>query len=180
MKPSPPMITPGFDSIAEFEGDWYVAHTKSRFEKSFAEDLRKMGVNYFLPMREKVYVSSGKKRKSVLPLFTSYVFFCSEDPEIKTKVFRTNRIASVMDVVERERFVSELSAIEAAIKNDMTLSTVESLPVGQSCRVVSGVMLGTEGVVVEHLQNKAKVVLEVSVLGKGVEMELDSSMIEKI
>jgi transcription antitermination factor NusG len=40
--------------------------------------------------------------------------------------------------------------------------------------------MGTEGTVIGVAAGKAKVVLEVYVLGKGVEMEIDSSMVEKI
>lgn len=172
-------ITPGYESIREFEGNWYVAHTKSRFEKAFVKDLYNLGMKYYLPMKEKIYVSSGKKRRSLLPLFTSYVFFCSPDPEARAKAFKTNRIASLMDVVETEKFISELAVIETALRNDINVSLIDFLPAGQACRVISGAMLGTEGVVIGCVTNKSRIVIEVSVLGKCVEMELDSSMLEK-
>jgi transcription antitermination factor NusG len=177
---TPPMIPPGYESVREFEGHWYVAHTKARFEKAFACDLLNKDIAYFLPMKEKVYVSSGKKRRSILPLFTSYVFFCSDDPEVKTNVYRTNRIASIISVVESERFVDQLAAVESALKNDIELSIIDRIPVGESCRVTSGAMMGTEGTVIGYSSGMAKIVLEVDVLGKGVEMELESSMVEKI
>jgi len=172
------MITPGYESIKQFEGQWYVVHTRSRFEKALACDLLRLGINYYLPMRLKTYISSGKKRRSMLPLFTSYLFYCSQDVEDKSKVFQTGRAVSIMDVVERERFVKELSAIEAAITNNSSLEAFENIPIGRRCRVISGALLGTEGVAIECRPDKARVVLEVSVLGKGVVMEIDRSMLE--
>jgi transcription antitermination factor NusG len=177
---TPPILTPGYESIEQIEGNWYVAHTKSRFEKAFVMDLMNMGICHFLPMKEKVYVSGGKKRRSMLPLFTSYVFFCSRDTEAKTMAFKTGRLASIMDVVDRERFVSELSAVYNAVTADFDISLVDQLPLGVPCRITGGVMMGTEGTVIGVAAGKAKVVLEVYVLGKGVEMEIDSSMVEKI
>jgi transcription antitermination factor NusG len=180
MLQSPPQSTPGFESICEFEGRWYVAHTKSRFEKQLALDLARLRINYFLPMKEKTYISGGKKRRSILPLFTSYLFFCSPVQEAKTEVFRTGRVATIIDVADRERFVTELCAIEKALKSNISLKLTEILPVGQRCRINSGAMLGTEGVVLQCLEGKSRVVMEVSVLGKGVEMEIDSAMLEKV
>ncbi len=175
-----PMITPGYESIKQFEGQWYVVHTRSRFEKALAADLLRLGINYYLPMKLKTYVSSGKKRRSMLPLFTSYMFYCSQDIEDKTKVYQSGRAVSIMEVVEREKFIKELAAIEAAILNNSTLETFDSIPVGQRCRVTSGALLGTEGVAIECKPGKARVVLEVSVLGKGVVMEIDRSMLETL
>ncbi len=180
MKHEPPIITPGYETIRSFEGNWYVAHTKARFEKALVFDLLRLGVNYFLPLKKKTYVSSGKKRKSLLPLFTSYIFLCSSDTEIKTKLFETKKIASLITVTDREKFVSELAAVEAAINSDINLVLADTIPEGKPCRVVSGAMLGTEGTVLGYKKDKARVLIEVSVLGKGVEMEVDTGMIEKV
>lgn len=180
MTRTPPQSYPEKISVSEFEGNWYVAHTKSRFEKALACDLIDLGIAYFLPMREKKYVSGGKKRVAMLPIFTSYLFLCSPDTEAKATVFRTGRIASIIDVVDRDRFVRELCAIEKALENDLSLTLTERLTSGQSCRVISGAMMGTEGRILQVLEGKSRVVLEISALGKGVEMEIDSTMLEKI
>src|SRR5688500_18969133 len=43
----PPALSPRVARIGEVEGDWYVAHTKSRQEKAFAADLLRRGIDYF-------------------------------------------------------------------------------------------------------------------------------------
>ncbi len=173
-------ITPGYESITQFDGQWYVVHTRSRFEKALAADLLRLGICYYLPMRLKSYVSSGKKRRSLLPLFTSYLFCCSPDKEAKTRLYQSGRVVSVIEVIDRNRFVKELAAIEAALADNHSLETYDSIPIGQRCRVISGALLGTEGVAIECKPGKARVVLEVTVLGKGVVMEIDRSMLETI
>lgn len=180
MEPEIPSITPGYESIREFNGRWAVAHTRSRFEKALAGDLLRLGINYYLPLRLKTYVSSGKKRRSMLPIFTSYLFYCLENSEDKAKIFKTGRVTSVMEIVDQDKFINELSAIQTALQADMNFDVYDKIPVGQKCRVACGALLGTEGTVIECRPNKSKVVMEVSVLGKGVAMEIDSSMLEVI
>ena len=70
----PPMIPPGLSSIADLSGQWWIAHTKSRFEKAFARDLLCRGIGYFLPLIQRVKVIGGKKRQTSLPLFPSRIF----------------------------------------------------------------------------------------------------------
>ena len=68
---SPPVLTPGVQSLKDLCGRWWVGHTKSRFEKAFAWDLLRRGIGYFLPMVERVRISGGRKRRLMAPLFPS-------------------------------------------------------------------------------------------------------------
>jgi len=45
-------------------------------------------------------------------------------------------------------------------------------------RTISGPMLGTEGVVTERKDAKARMVLEVTILGQGAVVEIDSDLLE--
>ncbi len=47
---NPPIVYPEGASVADLPGQWWVAHTKARFEKAFAWDLLGRGIPYFLPM----------------------------------------------------------------------------------------------------------------------------------
>lgn len=181
MRQDPPAITPGFDSINNIVGRWYVVHTRSRFEKALAKDLISLNISYYLPMKLKTYVSSGKKRRFMLPVFTSYIFVCLQNPDTdKEKIYRTNRATAVMNVADQERFIAELNAIETALDHNICLDLLDSLPKGSKCRVITGALLGIEGVVIESIAGKSKIALEVYVLGKSVVMEIDSSMVELI
>ncbi len=58
---NPPILTPDVESLTDLDGTWWVAHTKTHFEKSFAWDLYSRGIGYFLPMRE--YVNRSPIRR---------------------------------------------------------------------------------------------------------------------
>jgi len=56
-------------------GKWWAVHTKPRNKKVFTWGLLRRHIGYFLPLLEHVKISGGKKRRTLLPLLTSYVFF---------------------------------------------------------------------------------------------------------
>ena len=42
---NPPMLSTCASSLVELQGEWWVGHTKSRFEKTFAQQLLARGVD---------------------------------------------------------------------------------------------------------------------------------------
>jgi transcriptional antiterminator RfaH len=175
---NPAMLTPRVQSLSELEGNWWIAYTKARFEKALAWDVLNHGIDYFLPMREKVIFSGARKRRIMLPLFTSYVFLCGTEGNRYTAM-KTNRICHTIQVKDQERFINELVSVEKALFNNIIIDNYNSLPVGTYCRINSGPMMGIEGKVIERLDLKARMVLEVTLLGQGALIEIDSDLLEK-
>jgi transcription antitermination factor NusG len=174
---NPAILTPGVESLADLAGAWWIAHTKARFEKVFARDMLSCGIGYFLPMRERVIFSGGRKRHAMMPLFTSYVFFCGEEEE-RYKAMATNRLCQTIEVFDQDRLVRELTRIEKALISKAVIDHYPHLPVGSRCRITSGPMMGAEGVVIERNHAKARMVLEVTILGQGALVEVDADLLE--
>ncbi len=173
---NPPMTPPSMDSVARFTGDWWVAHTRPRFEKAFAWDLLNRGIGYFLPMMKRVTISGGRKRHVLTPLFTSYVFFCGTDEDRYTAM-TTDRLCQTIPVKDQTRFVSEISAVQRALAGDAKLDPHPFAAIGRRCRVKAGPFEGIEGVVV-HRNKIARLVLQVSILGQGAAIEIDADLLE--
>jgi len=175
---NPPILSPQIESLGEVTGRWWVAHTKARFEKAFAWQLYRLDIGYFLPMAERVRIYGGKKQRVMMPLFSSYVFFCGDDEDRYTAM-TTNRLCQTIDVVDQARLVSELSAIEKAINGGTTVDLYPSIAVGRQCRIIAGALMGVEGIVIER-NKRARVVLQVSILGQGALVEIDADLLELI
>jgi len=158
---NPPVLTPGVDALSELEGRWWVAHTKARNEKALAWDLLRHGIGYFLPMRCRVFFSGGRKRRGMAPLFTSYVFFCGDLEDRYTAM------------------TTKLTAIESALAGDAELEPYPGPAIGRRCRIVGGPFDGLEGVVVERAR-RARLVLQVGLLGQGAAMEIEADLLEPI
>lgn len=165
-------------SVRDYDGPWWVAHTKSRHEKALAWELHELGIGYFLPMLMRETMSGGRKRRQLRPLFTSYMFFCGGDME-RYRALSTHRVANVLPVTERERFVSEIAAIECAIDSGQVLRLYQMVSVGERVRVTRGPMAGHEGRVV-RVDGLERVVLFISILGRGAELEIHGDHLERL
>jgi len=176
---NPPIVSNEMVALCEMQGTWRIAYTKARFEKAFAWDLLNLGIDYFLPMREKVGFSGGRKRKVLVPLFTSYVFVCGTEVD-RYRALTTNRISSLIDVFDQHKLVEQLSFIHKALADKIVVDSYPHLAVGTRCRVNKGPLMGTEGVVIKKDKLKARMVLEVTMLGQGAVVEVDSDLLEVV
>ncbi len=173
---NPPMLSPWVRSISELTGRWWVGHTRARFEKAFAWDLARNGVGYFLPMCRRTYFSSGKKRRVLVPLFPSYVFF-NGTQESLSFALETGRLCQAIPVVDQRRLDRELNMIHRAVSVQPELGTCPLPAAGRRYRVTNGPLVGLEGVVIE-CRKLARTVLEVSILGQGAVVEIDANLLE--
>jgi len=176
---NPTTLPPEVQSVTDLDGTWWVAHTKARCEKAFARDMLSHAVSYFLPMREKTIFSGGRRRRVMLPLFSSYVFICGTEND-RYRAMTTNRLYRIIEVADQERLVNDLAGIEKALKSKTIVDHYPRLPAGARCRVVSGPLAGTDGIVIERNIRKARVVIDVTILAQGIVLEIDPGLLEPI
>jgi len=175
---NPPIIWPEDKSVEQFEGVWWVAHTKSRNEKALAWQLARRDVSYFLPMSWKVSRKKQRTFRALLPVFPGYLFFCGSEND-RLEVLKTNRVASLIPVHDQARLVSELTPIERVLRAGQILLPHDYLKAGQRCRVIAGPLMGAEGIV-ECSPKGSRLVLQVDMLGQAASVEIDLDMVEKI
>lgn len=176
---NPAILTPEVSSLTELVGTWWVAHTRPRFEKAFARDMLSHGIGYFLPLREKIIFSGGRKRKVLVPLFSSYVFICGTEKD-RYRAMATNRLCQTIEVYDQEQLILELAAIQKGLVNKAIIDLYPTLAVGSWARVISGPMMDIEGIVVERKNSQARMVLQVTMLGQGALVEIDADLLEAI
>jgi len=173
---NPPLIWPEGKSILDFVGIWWVIHTKSRNEKALAQDLVGKDICYFLPMTWKIRRTRGRKMRSLLPLFSGYMFFCGNEKQ-RLEILRTNRAANLIEVKNQQKLLEELSKIEQAIRAGANLTPHKYIKAGQLCRVISGPLADLQGIVVQT-KTAARLVLQIDMLGQAASVEIDTDMIE--
>lgn len=175
---NPPITFPDQVSIESFAGHWWVAHTKSRNEKALAQDLIARKIHYFLPMTLSVTRRTRRTVKSLLPLFTGYMFFCGNDDN-RVEVLQTNRVANIIEVPDQLSFLTELTQIEKALRAGVPISPHPYLKKGQWCRVIAGPLMGSEGIV-QEVKNNLRLILQINLLGQAASVEIDVDLIEPI
>jgi transcription antitermination factor NusG len=175
---NPPITWPEVESIRDFQGQWWVAHTKSRNEKALAHDLIRRNISYFLPMSWKVRRKSRRTIRSLMPLFGGYLFFCGDENE-RSELWRTDRVANMIEVKDQQKLLKELLQIEQALRAGAPLVPHKYLKMGQKCRVIAGPLLGLQGIVVET-RSTTRLLLQVDMLGQAASVEIDIDMIETV
>ncbi len=178
LEENPPASWPPTQSVVDFAGQWWVAHTKSRNEKALAHDLMAKNISYFLPMTMKVSRRTHRTFKSMLPLFTGYLFFCGQESD-RVEVLKTNRVAHLLEVVDQVALATELQRIEKAVQAGAPLVPHKYLEKGQWCKVIAGPLLGLEGIVVQT-KGEMRLVLQIDMLGQAASVEIGVEMIEPI
>jgi len=164
----------------DLPGLWYVAHTRARNEKALVQDFWRMGISSYLPLvcRETRSRRTGRISRSVVPVFPGYVFF-NATQEQRYQSLTTNRIARVLVVAEQAQLIGELQRIHQLLLSDQGFSVVHRIAVGDWGRIIAGPLQGQEGVVVRTM-SRWRLSLNVTILGQSVQVEVDSSQVEKV
>ena len=170
------MSWPETKIIGDFAGTWWVTHTRSRNEKALAWDLIRKEISYFLPMHWKTRHSKGRKIRSLLPLFSGYLFFCGQEKQ-RIQLLKTNRVANLIEVSDQKKLMDELHKIEQAIKAGAALTPHKYIKAGQRCRVTDGPLAEMEGMVL-RTKTITRLVLQVDMLGQAASVEIDNDLIE--
>jgi len=175
---NPSISWPAEVLIKNFSQQWFVVHTKSRNEKALAKDLARAEINYFLPMCWKTSHTKGRKFKSLLPLFTGYMFFNGNDDQ-RVEVLRTHRVANIIEVRDQQQLVKELSEIEQAIKAGADLKPDRYIEAGQLYQVTAGPLKGLKGIA-QETTSEMRLMLNIDMLGQAASVEIDADIIELV
>lgn len=178
---SPIITLSAEDAIPDgLEGRWWVAHTRPRNEKALASDLRDVGVYCYLPLQERRTRSSRTRRisRSEIPVFPSYLFFNATE-EQRHRALKTRRVANLLAVRRQDELVRQLRQIHQALLGGVSLRWHPELKIGDWARVVDGPLMGVEGVVVRRM-SRVRLVLNVTMLGQSVSVEVSDAAIERM
>ena len=175
---NPPTIFPVNSLEKSTCGQWRVAHTKSRNEKTLAWMLNRWDIPYFLPLVKKVTRNKQRALTSFLPLFSGYLFFCG-DEKSRYKALTSNKIANIIDVVNQDRLVAELMQIHRALESGLPIDPYPNLLAGDRCRVIAGPLMGAEGILLRK-KSMTRLLLEVEILGQAAAVEIDMELLEPV
>ncbi|MFP4418668.1 MAG: transcription termination/antitermination NusG family protein [Chitinispirillaceae bacterium] len=176
---NPPSRYPNQD-ILDSSQTWWIAKVKPRMEKALAKDLLDRGVEYYLPYYENVTRRTDCRalRKSLLPLFPSYVpFACEKEP---WQLLQLNSISTILPITAQKRFKQELNQIYFAYEKNIPIRPPKEREylIGERVRVVAGPLCGLCGCII-NLKGNDCLLLRVEGLGEAC-VSIDSLNVESI
>lgn len=182
LPPTPPQMFPENLLAGAFSASdarrWWVVHTKARQEKAIARDLLAQSIPYFAPQTEKTTLVRGRKRRSIVPVFSGYVFLYGSEME-RYRSLTTSRVAQVISVDDQQQLQCDLARVWQMIESKVPLTVEGRIGAGDPVRVRSGALAGIEGMVIER-RAKCRLLVAVHMLQQGVSIEIDDFMLEPI
>lgn len=169
---------PALSGNSAGESLWHVLHTRSRQEKSLARTLHAAGIEYYLPVVNRVRFYGHRKRTVTVPLFSNYLFV-NGPLEVAYFATSTQRVANVIPVLDQKGFVSDLEQIRRALSGGADLSPYRYLEIGLRVRVTSGPFRDIEGLIENHHQPD-RLILQIDTLGRAASLEIDASLLELV
>lgn len=147
------------------EKKWYVVYTKPRWEKKIALLLLDKAIEHYCPLNKVTKQWSDRKKIVQEPLFKGYIFVCPSKidkwdiqkiPGILNYVYWLGKPALVKEseINTIKKFLHEFNDVEVSKQKE------QKIVVKETVRVKQGLMMNFKGIVIEILDNKAKVKID--------------------
>ena len=158
--------------------NWMVVYTYSKFEYKVEKELTKLQIETFLPTHDIVKQWSDRKKRLTVPLFPNYLFVRVPINE-SWKVLATQGVVKFLSEKEEPCFIS--NHIIASIRK-ACLSTVEvtsqSFNKGDVVDVISGPLIGAQGVLVEK-KGRTRLAISIDLIKQSVLAEVNVEDLKK-
>lgn len=171
----------GLQSIAtpNPERRWLCLHTRPRQEKVVSRHLHNKEIVHYLPLAvHEDRTPKGRKTRSLLPLFTSYLFCCVDERQ-RVEAMKGNNLVNMLEVPDQPKLVHDLRQLHQMLKSNLSVLPTVSHPVGATVRILSGPLMGMVGVI-ERRANRDRFIAIVHFLGRGASVELQDWQVERV
>ena len=158
---------------------WYAVYTRSRHEKSVAEQCKQRGVANFLPLYCVQRRWKQRPAKVLLPLFPAYVF-------VRIALRDRLRVLCIPGIVSIVSFrgvpavvpEAQIDSLSRAVSLGRANPAVY-LHSGKRVRVTAGPLIGLEGIVVD-VRGELKVIVSFEWMARSVAISLDAEDVESL
>jgi len=157
---------------------WFVAHTKPRCEKKLVRYCLREGISATLPC----YQAAHKyRRKTVVfekPLFPGYVFLQITNQQ-RGKLFQSDCLANLLEVIDQEIFLHQLSEILCALETGLEIRLAPAIGEGMRVKIKNGPLQGIDGWV-EQRYGMSTVLLRLDFIGQAAAVKVEAADLELI
>jgi transcription antitermination factor NusG len=159
---------------------WYATYTKARHEKWVEGQMRRSGIECFLPTYTSIRRWKDRRKQLQLPLFPGYVFVRIAS----TERLRVLRMAGVVEFVTFHGKPATLPEPEIENMRNTLCRNIHAQPhpflkAGRRVRVRQGPMQGVEGVLVRN-KDSFRVVLSIELIMRSIALEVDIADVEAL
>jgi len=159
---------------------WLAAYTKSRHEKKADDQLRKKGIDSYLPLVKRRQQWKDRKKWVWMPLLRSYVF-------VYIPLTRTLDVLQTYGVHHIVRFNNQyaiipdeqIDAIKRILEGGYIPDTHNFFEIGQTAEIIAGPLRGIRGVL-SRKGGGSQFVLKIDGIQQAISVHIDSDMLKKV
>ena len=157
---------------------WLVLHVRSRQEKVLARHLLQSEIPFYLPLIERRWLSSGRRRVAFVPLFPGYVFARPLSSEL-ADVLRSNVIANVIDARNQQaELQAELAQIRRLQLAGASFEPKDTFVPGDAVRITNGAFEGYTGIIMRE-SGRDRLIVQLTLLRHSVVVEFESQRLRR-
>jgi transcription antitermination factor NusG len=159
---------------------WFAVWTRSRAEKSVAEQLARKDVEVFLPTITRWSRWKDRRKKIDWPLFPGYCF-ARFDPASLLTVVTCHGVASVVSFNGEPAPVpeQEVDSIRRLLASGLQFDPCPLIKEGSLVEVIHGPLKGVTGRL-EKKTSHARLILSVNLIGRAVAVTVDAADVRGI
>jgi len=163
----------------EVAAPWFAIWTRSRAEKTVADQLARKQIEVFLPTVQRWSRWKDRKKKIDWPLFPGYCF-ARFDPRGTLDVLTCVGVASIIsfDGVLAPIPNAEIEVIQRLVESELQFDPCPLLHEGDLVEVIHGPLKGATGRLI-HKGPKARLVLAITMINRAVAVTFDAADVRK-
>ena len=160
---------------------WYVVHTRSNYENRCVNELKRKGLETYLPVFRELHQWKDRRKIVETPLFRSYAFVHFSDSALaRLAVLRSEGVVKILGTENTPTPIpnEEIEVIQFILKK--TAGRCQSHPLlreGAWVRVKRGALKDIEGRLI-RVKNQTRLVVSVNLLSQSVSAEVDANDVQ--
>jgi transcriptional antiterminator RfaH len=160
---------------------WFAAYTHSRAEKKVALELKKQGIEHFLPLMRTLKQWSDRKKKVEEPLIRSYIFVRITEKEYQP-VLQTTGVVTIVHFSGKPVPIPDwqINNLKILMGTEVPVDVEErEFIAGEEVLITRGNLAGLRGVIL-HIKGQHKLVISIHALHYHLTIDIDPVFVEAI
>lgn len=161
--------------------NWYCLYVKSRHEFVAAAELKRKGIESFLPSAKRLRQWGDRRKIIEFPLFSGYVFVCiPPEPGAFMSSLKTRGVVTFISLAKGNPTPvspSEIYSLKAVIDSGREFEVFDHFKEGTRVIVRKGPLCGAEGII-QKKKDTYFFVVNIDILGRSVSVTISADDIE--
>ncbi|MBD3225537.1 MAG: UpxY family transcription antiterminator [Caldithrix sp.] len=159
---------------------WYAIYTRPKHENKVYDQLVEKDIEAFLPLVPRIRIWKDRKKKLMMPMFTSYLF-AYFDYKNRFDVLHCKGVVKIVNFRGKPAVVPEwqISSLKRMLEFPDQIVVENYVRPGEIVRVIAGPFFGMQGMVKE-IRGTNRLVVSIDGIMQAVSVGIDTAQVERV